>query len=287
MKHIEKALEKAGSAGTEAQKPSKKKLIRESVPMPAAEFDAPQPPASAQSNQYARRSVSSLPSIDCDFEGFFAKHYGDGTSSDQLRTAYGSLRTAVLQKAALKGYRKIGITSASPNAGKTVTALHLSLACARREEYDIFLTDFDLRSPSIAKYISARNFSTIAEYFRGDKAFSEFIYRTEEKALQIVLNDTRLDFSAEFLAGNKADQAIDEMMSMSDNGMYFFDLPPILGCDDTIAFLPKLDALVFVAASDETHTSHMRDAMAAIGDFPVLATVLNKHEGVVSSYQYY
>ncbi len=287
MKHIEKALEKAGTKSTDAKSAPRKGLIAEKLPTPDATHDAPMAPASAQSSTYSRLDLTELPALECDFESFFSKHYGDGTSSDQLRTAYGSLRTTVLQKAAARGYRKIGITSASPNAGKTVTSLHLALACARRAEYDVFLADFDLRSPSIAKYISARNFNTIAEYFRGDGNFSDYLYRSEEKALQIALNDTRLDFSAEFLAGEKTDNVIDELTSLSDNGMYFFDLPPILGCDDTVAFMPKLDALIMVTASDETKTSHMRDAMTAVGDFPILATVLNKHEGVVSSYQYY
>jgi acyl carrier protein len=53
-------------------------------------------------------------------------------------------------------------------------------------------------------------------------------------------------------------------------------MSPLLGCDDTIAFLPKVDCALLVAASGDTRTDDLKEARRILGKSNILGTVLNK-----------
>ncbi|MBY0422418.1 MAG: hypothetical protein K2Q06_08950, partial [Parvularculaceae bacterium] len=53
-------------------------------------------------------------------------------------------------------------------------------------------------------------------------------------------------------------------------------MSPLLGCDDAIAFLPRVDCVLFVVASGETKVADVKEARRLLGKTRSLGTVLNK-----------
>ena len=64
-------------------------------------------------------------------------------------------------------------------------------------------------------------------------------------------------------------------------------MSPLLGCDDTIAFLPKVDCVLLVAASGETRVPELKEAKRILKDTHVIGTVLNKSPNIMLPNQYY
>src|ERR1700759_3576825 len=65
--------------------------------------------------------------------------------------SYGMLRTRILHRARSKGWQTIGVTSAAPKDGKSLTAVNLALSLAREKNSVVILLDLDMRNPSVCR----------------------------------------------------------------------------------------------------------------------------------------
>ena len=63
--------------------------------------------------------------------------------NDPKSMAFDLLRTHVLQKMEENGWRTMAITSATPEAGKTVVAINLAMSIAQQTNKTAMLVDFD------------------------------------------------------------------------------------------------------------------------------------------------
>jgi Mrp family chromosome partitioning ATPase len=68
-----------------------------------------------------------------------------------------------------------------------------------------------------------------------------------------------------------------ELKSRYASRIVIFDLPPVLGQADALAFTPQLDALLLVVEEGKTTEPELQQAMQILkGSVPILGTVLNK-----------
>ena len=63
-----------------------------------------------------------------------------------------------------------------------------------------------------------------------------------------------------------------------------FDLPPVLGTDDALAFLPSVECGLVVIAEGATRRDDLLRCMELLRKTPILGTVLNKATDVNSGY---
>lgn len=254
---------------------------------------APQPPAAAvpavrptmSSSQAV--SLSSFPPLDANVAFFrenFGSHAGDSAVVDG---AFRILRTRTLEAMRKRGGQVLGITSPAPGAGKTVTAIHLALACARRSEQAVVLADFDLRRPAVAQYLDATGFKPSVDYFRGQGRATDYLYRNEAGNLLYMLTDRATEMSAEHLSSSRLRGALDELKSIAPGALVICDLPPMTGCDDTLAVLPELDGVLLVVAAGESRFAHFEEAVSLLPKDKLIGTVLNKATTAPSAYDYY
>jgi len=54
-----------------------------------------------------------------------------------------------------------------------------------------------------------------------------------------------------------------------------FDLPPVLGADDALAFAPQVDAALVVVAEEHTRREDLLRCTEILSDIPVIGMVLN------------
>ena len=233
------------------------------------------------------REATSLPLLDADMDQFRASFGADNQGGRNIDGAFRLLRTQILASMKDRQGQVLGITSAGPGAGKSFTAIHLAMACARRSEQHAVLADFDFRRPSIASYLAAVDFPSSLGYFRGDGPLDQFLTRNEGGNLRYLLTDRSSELSAEYLASSKMDAALTELTARSKDTLVIADLPPLMGCDDTLAIMPKLDGLVIVVAAGESSFGDVEQAVAQVPPEKVVATVLNKVDGTSSTYDYY
>ena len=219
---------------------------------------------------------------------FFRENFGShGGDSAVVDGSFRILRTRVLEAMRQRGGRVLGITSPAPGAGKTVTAIHLALACARRAEQAVILADFDFRRPAVAQYLDATGFKPSVDYFRGQGRAQDYLYRNEAGNLLYMLTDRATEMSAEHLASSRFTQALEELSGLAENALVICDLPPLTGCDDTLAVLPQLDGVLLVVAAGESRFNHLEEAVSLLPKEKIVGTVLNKAPTAPSAYDYY
>jgi Mrp family chromosome partitioning ATPase len=262
---LERAMSKAGSGGAAASEP------------PLRVVSSSRPPTGAEPGTMG---LGRFPTTDTDFERFemrFGINPGQQSSFDN---DFRIVRTQVLQSLGAKGGQVVGITSPTPRNGKTVSAIHLARACARRREQCVVLADLNLQRPLVGGYLDARDYRSAIGYFRGEGSAEEYLTRVNGANLLLFMSDRATSQSAELLASGRLKEALDTFRNVAPNTVVIVNLPPILGSDDVMTIMPELDGVVMIAAASETSFSKLEEAAGLVPEEKLLCAILNKSRDV-------
>lgn len=253
---------------------------------------APSGATARRPGEIARRFAASTASADsfrkvaCDFESF-AKNRIISNEQDPVLSAYRILRTRVLQRMEKEGWRTLAVVSPNSGAGKTVTAINLAIAVGSKQDTRALLVDLDFYRPSVAAYLGVREAPSVLDYFEGKSPLADVIVRPDLPEVLLAANERVSRRGAEHLTSQKADELIARGVGDMGAKIMIFDISPVLGCDDAIAFLPKVDCALMIAASGSTRASDLKDAMRLVGEKKLIGTVLNKAPATSAPTSYY
>lgn len=225
-------------------------------------------------------------SVSCNFDNF-SKHRIISNEQDPVLNAYRVLRTRILQKMETNGWRTIAVVSPGAGAGKTVTAINLAIAIGSKGEVHPTLVDLDFYRPSVARYLGLSEFPSVLDFFEGKRDLDDVTVRPDLTDLLVMPNERVSRRGAEYLTADKADELIHRALNEYRSGAVIFDMSPLLGCDDTLAFLPKVDCVLLVAASGQTRVQELKEAKRILSKTNVIGTVLNKSPQAMLPNQYY
>ncbi|MEQ1547084.1 MAG: CpsD/CapB family tyrosine-protein kinase [Chakrabartia sp.] len=203
-----------------------------------------------------------------------------GYNSRDIRARpFNLLRTQILKEMRNKNWKLLGITSATPEAGKSFLAANLAVALAQLPEIRVFLFDLDLRRASLAEKFG----------IDGDIGLTQFLDGSVDNLLDIGRQLTNLNLtlfpcyharvnSAEILSGERFQTLIDAMRALPDDVVIICDLPPAFANDDAMAIIQQLDSYLFVIEEGITTKAQVRDAMQLFAPAPCIGTVLNRYQ---------
>lgn len=199
--------------------------------------------------------------------------------------AYKILRTRLLQLMRANRWSTLAVTSTAPNEGKTLTAINLSLSFARDVNTTTILADFDLRKPSVAKYLGILPDHDLTDVLAGNVPLEQALVRPGLDRLGLLLNSLSTPNSSEALSSPDVAKVVRRLRAGPDR-IVVFDMPPLLAGDDVLAFAPHVDALLIVLSESVTTRESLAAAKELIKGFNVVGTVLNRStEG--SGHNYY
>jgi hypothetical protein len=230
--------------------------------------------------------VEGLRQVACDFEKF-ARNRIISNEQDPVLASYRILRTRILQKMEAKGWRTLAVVSPNSGAGKTVTAINLAIAVGSKAGTRALLVDLDFYRPSLAAYLGVREAPSALDFFEGKAALKDVVVRPDLPDVLLAANERVSRRGAEHLTSAKADELISRGLGEFGAKIMIFDISPILGCDDAIAFLPKVDCALMIAASGSTRAGDLKDAIRLVGEKKMLGTVLNKAPAASVAKNYY
>ena len=189
---------------------------------------------------------------------------------------FDAIRTRILQMQRVNGWRRIAVTSPGPGCGKSTLVLNLAFSLARQPDQRTIVAEMDLRRPAIARMTGARQKHQFAAVLRGRDSFENNAFRAAPNLL-IATNHDPVKDSAELLQGESAATALDDIAARYRPTIMLFDLPPLMAVDDTIGFLARVDAVILVAAAEQTSIKQVdlceREIAAQTN---VMGVVLNK-----------
>jgi protein-tyrosine kinase len=204
-------------------------------------------------------------------------------------TAYKMLRTRVLQRMRSNDWRTLIVSGAGPGEGKTLTACNLAVSISNDVNQAIILVDLDLPHPSLAEYFGLDVQAGIGDYLTGKAELDDIVYTPSGlERMVIIPNRDTVPNSSELVASPRMRTLLDWLKTQGPETITIFDMPPVLACDDVLAFSPYVDAILMVVAEGMTDRSSLARTMEMIGDRNLLGVVLNqsREKDSVTSYYY-
>lgn len=200
---------------------------------------------------------------------------------------YRVLRTQIQHICDERDWRAVMITSTEPGEGKTLTSINLSFAFTKAYQQTVLLVDCDFRRQNIKNYLGLNSDVGLVESLLGDVSLKETIIWPGVEKLAIISGSRTITESSELLASPMMHSMVREMRDRYTDRYLFFDVPPILGGADALAFAPAVDGILLVVGSNGASQKEIRKSLELIPEGKLLGIVLNKHQGRLPNYQAY
>jgi len=211
---------------------------------------------------------------------------GDSRLLKGAAPSYRLLRTRILQRCRTSAWSILGVTSAAPGDGKSVTTLNLAISLAREGNQDVFLLDCDMRNPSICYYLGVQPAMEVREYFQGSANVTDMLFGIGIERLAVAAGVRGTDTASELLANGRFEDMIREIQELSKSPLILIDLPPVISTDDALVVAPRVDALVLVTSEGITRRDQLEKAAAVLSDYPLAGVILNRSAEAIGADYY-
>jgi non-specific protein-tyrosine kinase len=182
--------------------------------------------------------------------------------------------------------RRVLITSATPQDGKTTVSTNLSVVWAQGER-KVVLMDADMRRPQVHVRLEMFNRNGLSDFFLQDSDdFLRNISPFESVAgLSVITSGSLPPNPAELLTSKKMLHILDRINQ--DYDLVLIDTPPVLSVTDSVVLSANMDGVVVVVKPGKTHRKDLHrtlEQLSAVGA-RILGIILNDVE--VEKYSYY
>ena len=186
-----------------------------------------------------------------------------------------------------RGWRMLGIVSATPNVGKSFVSANLAAAMSRDPRFETYLIDLDLRRGTIKDIFGIGTDRTIIEYLeRSDSTEALTGFAPQGQDLVIIPSHAAEIHSGELLACERATTLFRAMRNSDESKFFVCDLPPVFANDDASIIMESLDGYVVVAQDGKTTQREIEAAIDMLGQERLAGVVLNKYRGGLVSEGY-
>jgi protein-tyrosine kinase len=187
------------------------------------------------------------------------------------------LRTQVLQRMQQHGWSTLAVFSAAPDDGKTFVAINLAIAIAGDPNHTALLVDFDFHNPSVHQRFGFQPQAGVEQCLRGKLPVADVLVTPQGyRKLLLLPGLAAVSDSSELLTSEPARKLTREMKTRYPDRVVLFDLPPLLGHDDALAFAPQVDAALVVVAEEHTRREDLQRSLEMVRGVPIVGTVLNR-----------
>ena len=186
-----------------------------------------------------------------------------------------------------RGWRMLGVVSATPSVGKSFVSANLAAAMSRDPRFQTYLVDLDLRRGTIKEIFGIQTERGLIEYFEQQQSAETvqgFIPQGQELIVVPAVPGPVL--SAELLASHRATALFQAMRNSDSRNFFICDLPPAFANDDASIIMEALDGYVIVAEDGKTTQREIEAAADLLGHDGLAGVVLNKYRGGLVSEGY-
>jgi len=197
------------------------------------------------------------------------------------------LRTNLLFPSTGQPPRKILVTSALPNDGKSFVASNLAASIAQGIEEYVMLIDCDLRQPTIHSYFGYDKAIGLSEHLTSGTELSKVLLKSPIPKLTILPAGQAPINPTELLTSKKMKALLDEVASRYDDRYILVDSPPPSMASETLAMVNLVDGIILVVKAGATPKNAVSEVIAQIGKEKILGIVLNYSDFSLKKYYGY
>jgi capsular exopolysaccharide synthesis family protein len=194
-----------------------------------------------------------------------------GIAAEKFRLLAVRLRN-LKQKRELK---RVLVTSALPDEGKSVMAMNLACTLARYKQLRVLLVEGDMRRPKIQSNLGLPPMKGLSEWLRSDLPISEVIYHVNSPGLNLWLLPAGEPISdpVELMQSGRLAAVLDRLTEWFD--WIIIDSTPILPVADTGVWARLSQGILMVVREARTEKRQLRKALDALESSTLLGVILN------------
>lgn len=290
MSLIERAIDKLGQPPSrDAPLPERAvaatvqpEFTRTPIATPAA------PAASAPAPAVAAERAA--PSVRLDWaalarRGFVSQDNSGSVISDEFRVIKRPLlgNAFARDKSVTPYARRVMVTSAYPDEGKSFCAVNLALSIVAERDHRVLLVDADVARPSLPSVLGyERGPGLIDMILEPDGDSERYVRSTSIDKLSILDSGRSHDLATELLASQATQHVLDALMQRYPDRVIIFDSPPLLLSTESRELAPHMGQVVLVVAAGSTPRAAVTEALSAVEACPIVGLVFNKSRDVSS-----
>lgn len=181
--------------------------------------------------------------------------------------------------------QKLLITSSVCDEGKSVVAVNLALALARRPSERILLVEADLRRPTASTLLTPTPLRGISEWSAGTLALEDMLYQISGLPLWFLAAGKPQADPTPLLESGRFAKMLEAVSSSFD--WVVLDATPMLPMADSASLARLCDGVLVVVREGFTRRKVLNKALDSIEKSKLLGTVLNQASMLNIGYDHY
>lgn len=186
---------------------------------------------------------------------------------------YRHVAHAVRRFRAERQARVIGVTSALPGEGKTLSSVNLAVSLAESYRQRVILIDADLRRPTVHQRFDLPGRDGLTEWLRRDDAPERVMVRLSSRLSVVPAGHPELN-PVPLLTSLRMAMLL--AAARADFDWVIVDTPPAGLITDAGVLEGSLDGFVVIVAAGRTPSALLRQAIGRLGPDRVLGLILNR-----------
>jgi len=178
--------------------------------------------------------------------------------------------------------RKLLVTSAVPNEGKTLVSMNLAVSLAKHTTERVLLLEGDLRKPMLGEHLGIKTLPGLGDWALTDKPITNFMCRFESLQLWILSAGTTPENPVTILQSPRFLELYKHLSSCFD--WILIDAPPLLPMADTNFWSRQADGLLLVVREGKTPKSVLKKGLETLDSPKVIGVVLNDAHALGNGY---
>ena len=172
--------------------------------------------------------------------------------------------------------RRILVSSALPNEGKTFCAVNLALAMAAERDCEVVLVDADVAKPSILSMLGLPKGPGLMDALANPAInVEDCVIGTDIAGFYVLPAGNQTNADSEYLAAKDAAAIFDRLTIGARERVLVFDSPPALAASPAADLANHVGQVLVVARADQTGQSALEDALTLLSNCPDIKLLLN------------
>ena len=201
--------------------------------------------------------------------------------------SFNLIRSKLVSLQRERGWRMLGVVSATPSVGKSFVSANVAAAMSRDPRFQTYLIDLDLRRGTVKDIFGIDTNEGVVSYLEHSDPRSVLAgFMPQGQELIIIPSVAGPVHSAELLANERATALFRAMRNSDERNYFICDLPPVFANDDAAIIMESLDGYIVVAQDGKTTQREIAATVEMLGHDRLAGVVLNKYRGGLVSEGY-